>query len=203
MWAGWTYILFVCAWLSLLPFHLLVKGLLQFSAIDLLRLRSHLPGHAPEPFYLHPDIAFQPCRRYIHQGSRRNFHHNNSTAIKSIWSSSRRPPRYTNLAVDHSVLAHLAWSASTTTSCDITSLNFALLNIRSLTGKGHLIQDLISNPAYFFRRHNKYCEPGIYTMFALFEYLVVLSNMAFHATAFLDFGNKEFMVATPTEDKRY
>ncbi|XP_077403685.1 acyltransferase PGAP2 isoform X1 [Vanacampus margaritifer] len=57
--------------------------------------------------------------------------------------------------------------------------------------------------AYFFRRHNKHCETGVYTLFALFEYLVVFSNMAFHTTSILDFGKKSVMVAVLPEDKRY
>ncbi|XP_023268185.1 LOW QUALITY PROTEIN: uncharacterized protein LOC111659449 [Seriola lalandi dorsalis] len=106
-----TYILSVCVWLFLLPVHLPVLVMLQYSATDLLRLRCHLPRPAPEALHLHPDITFQPRRRYIHRG----------------------------------LLTRLDSSTNTTSSCDKTSLNFALLNIRSLTSKGHLIQVIITD----------------------------------------------------------
>ncbi|XP_024910450.1 uncharacterized protein LOC112486878 [Cynoglossus semilaevis] len=103
----------------------------------------------PEALHLHPDITFHHRRRYVHRGSRRNFQLGSSTAIMSLWSSlrprTRRSPLSIGRAVNHNVLACLARSANTTTNCDSTPLNFALLNIRSLTDKGHLIQDFITD----------------------------------------------------------
>ncbi|XP_018356424.1 PREDICTED: post-GPI attachment to proteins factor 2-like isoform X2 [Trachymyrmex septentrionalis] len=48
---------------------------------------------------------------------------------------------------------------------------------------------------YFFYRHNKYCEPFVYSMFALSEYGVVLSNMGYHLTAALDFATTRLMIS--------
>ncbi|ESO09633.1 hypothetical protein HELRODRAFT_92277 [Helobdella robusta] len=43
--------------------------------------------------------------------------------------------------------------------------------------------------AYFFVRHNNHCETGVYTLFALCEYTIVLTNIAYHGTGFLEFSN--------------
>ncbi|CAF4475918.1 unnamed protein product [Rotaria sp. Silwood2] len=34
---------------------------------------------------------------------------------------------------------------------------------------------------YFYYRHVKFCEPYIYSMFCLFEYIVVITNIAYHS----------------------
>ncbi|XP_036005749.1 post-GPI attachment to proteins factor 2-like [Fundulus heteroclitus] len=56
---------------------------------------------------------------------------------------------------------------------------------------------------FFYWKHNMYCEPGSYTFFALFEYLVVFSNMAFHLTAVWDFKSREVVVISSFEDKDF
>ncbi|XP_024910694.1 post-GPI attachment to proteins factor 2-like [Cynoglossus semilaevis] len=56
---------------------------------------------------------------------------------------------------------------------------------------------------FFYWKHNMYCESGTYTLFALFEYLIVFSNMAFHLTAVWDFKSREVMVISSSEDKTF
>lgn len=46
---------------------------------------------------------------------------------------------------------------------------------------------------YFYWRHNLYCETGMYTLFALGEYIFVLSNMLFHFQAYYDFAGSNFV----------
>lgn len=57
--------------------------------------------------------------------------------------------------------------------------------------------------AFFYWKHNMYCQSGAYTMFALFEYLLVFSNMAFHLTAVWDFRSRDIVVVSLSEDKHF
>lgn len=56
---------------------------------------------------------------------------------------------------------------------------------------------------FFYWKHNMYCQSGTYTLFALFEYLLVFSNMAFHLTAVWDFRGKDLVVVSSSEDKNF
>ena len=61
----------------------------------------------------------------------------------------------------------------------------------------HLLS--LASAMYCYWRHNAFCESGVYTFFALFEYLVVLSNMAFHYMFAFDFeGAVLHVVHTPS-----
>ncbi|KAF4528198.1 hypothetical protein B566_EDAN014023 [Ephemera danica] len=71
------------------------------------------------------------------------------------------------------------------------------IEARSLNLKMRLLIVNISSFAiagYFFVRHNNYCEPYIYTFFALFEYIVVLTNMGFHMTAYYDLFDRQLHI---------
>uniref|UniRef100_A0A8C6U314 Acyltransferase PGAP2 n=1 Tax=Neogobius melanostomus TaxID=47308 RepID=A0A8C6U314_9GOBI len=57
--------------------------------------------------------------------------------------------------------------------------------------------------AFFYWKHNMYCQSGAYTMFALFEYLLVFSIMAFHLTAIWDFRSREIVVVSLYEDRHF
>eukprot|EP00088_Acartia_fossae_P071309 TRINITY_DN9763_c0_g1_i12.p1 TRINITY_DN9763_c0_g1~~TRINITY_DN9763_c0_g1_i12.p1 ORF type:complete len:246 (-),score=15.95 TRINITY_DN9763_c0_g1_i12:326-1063(-) len=40
---------------------------------------------------------------------------------------------------------------------------------------------------YFYWRHNEYCEPYVYSLFATFEYAIILGNIYYHGLAYYDF----------------
>ena len=56
---------------------------------------------------------------------------------------------------------------------------------------------------YFFYRHNRYCEPGIYTLFALCEYSLVFFNILFHSTMYYDFHAKSFTLISASSTYQY
>ncbi|XP_072040264.1 post-GPI attachment to proteins factor 2-like [Amphiura filiformis] len=54
---------------------------------------------------------------------------------------------------------------------------------------------------YFFFRHQNRCEPGVYSLFAIFEYLVVLTNVLFHEDTWKDFSNRCIIYGGRTHNK--
>lgn len=56
---------------------------------------------------------------------------------------------------------------------------------------------------YFFYRHNAFCEPGVYTMFAIAEYALVLSNIFFHSTLIFDFQGRRFLLSSLSSTYHY
>ncbi|KAI1729069.1 frag1/DRAM/Sfk1 family domain-containing protein [Ditylenchus destructor] len=56
---------------------------------------------------------------------------------------------------------------------------------------------------YFFYRHNRYCEPGVYTIFALCEYAVVIFNILFHSTLYYDFHSRSVSFISSSSTYQY
>lgn len=48
---------------------------------------------------------------------------------------------------------------------------------------------------YLYDRHNRYCEPGVYSMFSLLEYVVIVANVVYHLQAFYDLDEHSIIVA--------
>uniref|UniRef100_A0A915CEC6 Post-GPI attachment to proteins factor 2 n=1 Tax=Parascaris univalens TaxID=6257 RepID=A0A915CEC6_PARUN len=57
--------------------------------------------------------------------------------------------------------------------------------------------------AYFFYRHNAFCEPGLYTLFAIAEYALVISNVLFHSTLLFDFHGRRFVLGSAGSSYHY
>nr|XP_054755353.1 post-GPI attachment to proteins factor 2-like [Lytechinus pictus] len=54
---------------------------------------------------------------------------------------------------------------------------------------------------YFNFRHSSHCETGVYTLFAFFEYIVVLSNIAFHYIVTFNFQERELILGSRIHGK--
>ncbi|RWS17274.1 post-GPI attachment to proteins factor 2-like protein [Dinothrombium tinctorium] len=82
--------------------------------------------------------------------------------------------------------------------CFVLFVVSSILHMIALTSKdfsrrkAHRKYLLMGNTAatifavYFFLRHNWFCEPGMYSLFAFCEYVVVVTNMAFHFQIYYD-----------------
>lgn len=113
------------------------------------------------------------------------------------------------MSLTHMVLAYLVmkhYRSISRDSIDAKSLKWKFrMMISNVTS--------ILSACYFFYRHNEYCEPfgnyylidsnkfsshlfAVYSMFALAEYLVVVTNMGFHLTATLDFAGRSILISS-------
>lgn len=48
---------------------------------------------------------------------------------------------------------------------------------------------------YLYDRHNRYCEPGVYSAFSFLEYIVIVANIIYHLQAYYDLGDYSILVA--------
>lgn len=131
----------ILIWIILLPLFQSAVSVFLYSAQELLQFRSNR-YLSPLDLHFYTDI-FKPRRKYIHRGSRRNYHYDDLNSIKSFWSSSARSTRKLERTVDHSVLAHLGKSTLIEPTTNV--FTFGLFNIRSINNKAPLVWDLLND----------------------------------------------------------
>jgi hypothetical protein len=69
----------------------------------------------------------------------------------------------------------------------------------SISVKSSLVKVIFSCAVcalYFYWRHNEYCEPYVYSFFAVCEYSIVVSNIFYHGMAFYDFYDSHVRVSS-------
>lgn len=55
---------------------------------------------------------------------------------------------------------------------------------------------------YLYDRHNRYCEPGVYSMFSILEYIVIVANIVYHLQAYHDLRDYSLYVALDEENEK-
>lgn len=158
------FVWFVLSWSALFFILAPTIAILQYTAAELLQLNFHLSDPLTTQ-YRCLDYARHTRRKYIHRGSRLSYHIYDSKTIQSIWSSTRHPSKNPTRKVDHSVIASLARSANANIQHDYNNVSLGLFNTRSLTGKGPLLQDLLSDRKFDFmcltetwQQHNDFSQ---------------------------------------------
>lgn len=53
---------------------------------------------------------------------------------------------------------------------------------------------------YLYDRHNRYCEPGVYSMFSFLEYIVIVANIVYHLQAYYDLDDYSILVTRVGSD---
>lgn len=59
----------------------------------------------------------------------------------------------------------------------------------------------IMTALYLYDRHNRYCEPGVYSMFSFLEYIVIVANVVYHLQAYYDLSDYSIVIASTKAKK--
>lgn len=81
------------------------------------------------------------------------------------------------------------------TFCDLpleTNEEINSLKTKTKALKTFLLCGLLMS--YFYYRHNEFCEPYVYSLFCMCEYVIVGANMWFHYTASYDFAHLNVVI---------